>query len=81
MVLDTLRLGGGTALAATWSHRLSTETDLVCGTLAFETLRADDSAMRRLHEEGPGSGEVGEGSVACRLYRANQAFCALGQIV
>lgn len=54
--LDTLRLGGGTALAAMWSHRLSTDIDLVCDALAFETLRRDDSplltALRRLHEEG-----------------------------
>ncbi|MXY51687.1 MAG: nucleotidyl transferase AbiEii/AbiGii toxin family protein [Gammaproteobacteria bacterium] len=43
VVLDTLRLGGGTALAAMWSHRLSTDIDLVCDALAFETLRPDRS--------------------------------------
>ena len=54
--LDTLRLGGGTALAAMWGHRLSTDIDLVCDAATFETLRADHSplltALRRLHEEG-----------------------------
>ena len=54
--LDTLRLGGGTALAAMWAHRLSTDIDLVCDPATFERLRADDSplptALRRLHEDG-----------------------------
>ncbi len=55
-VMDTLRLGGGTALAAMWAHRLSTDIDLVCDPAAFERLRAEDSrlltALRRLHEDG-----------------------------
>lgn len=54
--LDSLRLGGGTALAAMWAHRLSTDIDLVCDAARFEILRADNSplltALRRLHEEG-----------------------------
>ena len=54
--LDTLRLGGGTALAAMWGHRLSTDIELVCDPPTFESLRAEDSplltALRRLHEDG-----------------------------
>ena len=54
--LATLRLGGGTALAAMWAHRLSTDIDLVCDPATFESLRADNSpllkALRRLYEDG-----------------------------
>lgn len=54
--LDTLRLGGGTALAAIWAHRLSTDIDLVCDPPTFESLRAEGSpllsALRRLREDG-----------------------------
>ena len=72
--MDTMRLGGGTALAALWSHRRSTDIDET----AFEALRADGSplleALLRLHDDGriprpifariigweyPDSGEVG----------------------
>ena len=54
--MDTMRLGGGTALAALWSHRTSTDIDLACGEMTFNVLRADGSpllaALLRLRSEG-----------------------------
>ena len=54
--LKTMRLGGGTALAAMWHHRMSTDIDLACGETTFDVLRADGSplqvALLRLHSEG-----------------------------
>ena len=54
--MDTMRLGAGTALAALWRHRTSTDIDLACGEATFNALRADDSpllaALLRLRSEG-----------------------------
>ena len=54
--MDTMRLGGGTALAALWNHRTSTDIDLACGEITFNVLRADGSpllaALLRLRSEG-----------------------------
>ena len=54
--MDTLRLGGGTAVAALWHHRTSTDIDLACGETTFEVLRAEGSpllaALLRLRSEG-----------------------------
>ena len=54
--LKTMRLGGGTALAAMWHHRMSTDIDLACWETTFDVLRADglplQVALLRLHSEG-----------------------------
>ena len=38
--LKTMRLGGETAMAAMWHHRMSTDIDLACGETTFDVLRA-----------------------------------------
>ena len=54
--LESLRLGGGTALAAMWGHRFSTDIDLACGDDSFEMLRSERlpllEALRELHRRG-----------------------------
>lgn len=54
--LNTLRLGGGTALAAMWCHRYSTDVDFACGDDTFERLCSERlpllEALRELHRRG-----------------------------
>ena len=56
-----LRLGGGTALAALWKHRFSTDIDLVCDPHVFERAFSPEGRaalrerLRQRRENAPGS--------------------------
>ena len=50
MGAGAFRLGGGTALAALWGHRHSTDVDLFADHAAYAELTASESRVRLLSE-------------------------------